>query len=290
MKKRMLIGLVMAAVLVSAWSLGASASLMQPYGEITSPEDGELVFGLTDFEAVYFDDDPGGVQWAVRYGTCAAATNTVFGNVDGYNDPYSWDGSSFHATADTSTWTPGHYCFVLNPREEADEQDVRLTRWFWVVDQYVGGGGQLIEEMVGSKRQDWFVISFGGGVGPAGASGYVGEWEVNFHNVGVDAFDKTSFHTTSIDVMNFYRYSCGIAMNFTATGVWSGNPGYKMIFRAQDAGEPGSNDNARIEIWAPGGGTRVYDTHWSGEFTDESNCVGTARTGLDHGNLQMEGW
>ena len=151
-------------------------------------------------------------------------------------------------------------------------------------DGFVSGGGQLVEE--DNKRPDWHVISFGGFAASAGASGLIGEWQVNFHNVGVDAFDKSSFHTTSIYAMNFYDGECGIALNFYATGVWNGIPGYKMIFRAQDAGEPGSLDNARIELYNPGG-TRVYDTDWPGEFTAESNCHGTHRTLLDNGNLQM---
>jgi hypothetical protein len=103
-----------------------------PYGEITSPGVDEVIFGSADFDAVYFDDDPSGVSWAVRRGTCAAATNTVFGNVDGHNDAFSWDGHLFHAIADTSTWTAGSYCFIFNPTEDGSEVDIRLTRWFWV--------------------------------------------------------------------------------------------------------------------------------------------------------------
>jgi len=157
---------------------------------------------------------------------------------------------------------------------------------YYVLQKYVSGGGQLIEETDG-KRKDWLVISFGGAVGDAGTSGLVGEWEVNFHNVNTDGMDKTKFHTTSIDVMNFFERSCGIAMNFTAIGEWQGIPGYKMTFRAQDAGEPGRQDNVRIELFDPEGNT-VYDTNWSHEFTAESDCVGTSRTPLDHGNLQMD--
>jgi hypothetical protein len=103
-----------------------------PYGEITSPGVDEVVFGSADFGAVYYDDDPGAVDWAVRFETCAAATNTVFGNVDTFSDPFTWDGHLFQATADVSAWTPGRYCFVFNPREEAGEQNARLARWFWV--------------------------------------------------------------------------------------------------------------------------------------------------------------
>jgi hypothetical protein len=105
---------------------------LQPSGVITSPGEDVLITDTANFDATYADDDPGGVQWAVRYNTCAAATNTVWGNVDGHSDPYSWNGSAFHSQVDTSTWTPGHYCFVFNPVEGTGEDDMRLTRWFWV--------------------------------------------------------------------------------------------------------------------------------------------------------------
>src|SRR5690606_1362140 len=54
--------------------------------EITAPTPGEEVSGMVDFEAFLIDDDADSVQWAVRQGTCAAGTNTVFGNVDGHSD------------------------------------------------------------------------------------------------------------------------------------------------------------------------------------------------------------
>jgi hypothetical protein len=282
MKKKALIGLALAVATVLAVGSGAAAGTL-PYGEITSPGVDEVIFGSANFGAVYYDDDPGAVDWAVRYGTCAAATNTVFGNVDGFHDTYSWDGHLFHATADTSGWTPGHYCFVFNPREEAGETNIRLTRWFYVVDGYVSGGGQLIEEQDGLKRKDWNVISFGGSAASAGASGFIGQWQINFHNVGTDEYDKATFHTTSIYDMNFYHDGC-IAMNFHATGVLNGTPGYRIIFRAQDAGEPGSLDNVRIQLFDGTG--EIYDTDPL-EFTAESDCFGTHRTMLDNGNLQM---
>jgi len=107
---------------------------LQPTGEITSPDENEVVFGSVEFAATYTDDDPGIVQWAVRKGTCAAGQGTIFGNVDGYHDSYSWDGSLFTATADTSSWDPGNYCFVFNPQEESDENDIRLKREFVLAD------------------------------------------------------------------------------------------------------------------------------------------------------------
>jgi hypothetical protein len=101
--------------------------------------------------------------------------------------------------------------------------------------------------------------------------------------VGTDEYDKATFHTTSIYDMNFYHDGC-IAMNFHATGVLNGTPGYRIIFRAQDAGEPGSLDNVRIQLFDGTG--EIYDTDPL-EFTAESACFGTHRTMLDNGNLQM---
>jgi len=259
---------------------------------ITSPDEDGIVFETLNLEATYVDEDTNEdpVSWAVREGTCAAGTNTVLGNVDGYNNPYSWNGSLFNATADVSAWTSGKYCFILNPQEDAGAEDVRLTRLFWIVhDDYVSGGGRLLEER--SLRNDWLNISFGGAVADAGTYGLIGEWQVNFHNVNNDEFDKSKFHTTSITDLNFYTGATCVAMNFTAIGEWNHIPGYKMIFRAGDSGKPGGmDDTARFEIYNPGG-TKVYDT-WDGwdpsGFNSESSCVGSARTGLDNGNIKIE--
>jgi hypothetical protein len=58
-----------------------------------------------------------------------------------------------------------------------------------------------------------------------------------------------------------------------------------MIFRAGDFGSPGKADTIRVELYDPDGNP-VFDTHYDG-FNDESSCVGTARTGLDHGNITI---
>ena len=60
-----------------------------------------------------------------------------------------------------------------------------------------------------------------------------------------------------------------------------------MIFRGGDFGSSGKKDTARVELYAPGETSPVYDTYKPGEFKNESNCVGTARTGLDKGNLTI---
>lgn len=91
---------------------------------------------------------------------------------------------------------------------------------------------------------------------------------------------------TNITDLNFFTGTTCSAMNFTAMGELNHEPGYKMIFRAGDSGEPRIYDTARVQIFNPQGGA-IYDTH-DGDFTDESDCVGTARTGLDNGNIKIE--
>lgn len=100
-----------------------------PYGAITKPGSYEVVSGNVLFEAIYFDNDYDALQWAVRQGTCAAGTNTVFGNVDGHHDAFTWDGHLFQATADTTSWANGDYCLVVNPTNDSGEPDIRLTQF-----------------------------------------------------------------------------------------------------------------------------------------------------------------
>ncbi len=107
---------------------------------ITSPLTGATVSGNVDFEAFLKDDDADDVQWAIRAGTCAAGTGTVFGNVDGHTDVASIDQSDlsnqmFSFTANTALVADGSYCFVYNPTEDIGESGIRLTREF-VVENY----------------------------------------------------------------------------------------------------------------------------------------------------------
>lgn len=121
------------------WVISPNATFNR-YAEITSPAAGESIENTLNLGAYLMDNDYDAVQWAVREGTCAAGTNTVFGNVDGFNSSYSWvyDPNTykhtFLATANTSTWIPGMYCFIFNPREDSDESDIRLTREFYLKD------------------------------------------------------------------------------------------------------------------------------------------------------------
>lgn len=119
------------------WHNTTGKADMQPVAEITSPAADADVIGTLNLTATYTDDNPAGVQWAVREGTCAAATGTKAGNVDGFNTPYTWattsTGKDFSASIDVSAWTTGDYCFVFNPGESALERDIRLTRLFDII-------------------------------------------------------------------------------------------------------------------------------------------------------------
>ena len=102
---------------------------------ITSPLTGEEVSGMVSFDATLTDKDGNdNVQWAVRKGTCAANTNTVLGNVDGFSSPFTWDHYNFHASTDTSAWIPGGYCFIFNPTESAGDTAIRETSEFVLKD------------------------------------------------------------------------------------------------------------------------------------------------------------
>jgi hypothetical protein len=134
MKKILLgTGITLLAITLLLFKTGG---VLAVFNEITSPSVGENVFGLVSFDASYTDEDANydPVLWAIRQGTCDAGIGTVFGNVDGHSDTFSWDGTTFHAEANVSGWTPGMYCFVFNPQEDAGAANIRLTRAFEVVD------------------------------------------------------------------------------------------------------------------------------------------------------------
>ncbi|MFT5849794.1 MAG: hypothetical protein ACI9H6_000613 [Patiriisocius sp.] len=128
--------------------------------EITNPAvDGTTLSGEHTFAAEYTDDDPtvDHINWAIRAGTCAAGTNTVAGNVDGFNDAWSFVGIDFTTTVDMTTWDAGEYCLVVNPSEGGGE-DLRETRSFFIEDTiayapYCGDG--VVGSLVLDGVQDW---------------------------------------------------------------------------------------------------------------------------------------
>jgi len=241
-----------------------------PYGEITSPDVDEVIFGSADFEALYYDDDPGIVQWAVRQETCTAGTNTVFGNVDGYHDSYTWDGHLFQATADTSGWMTTWYCFVFNPKEEGGEQDVRLTRHF-----YVGSLGDVTPTEDYNPVGDDHEVSVSIGVA-------VADVEVCFDIDGPNSSESGST-TTDED---------GVA-SFTYTG---NNPGTDTITayidldaNGLDEGDPTSTNTATkywLEHYVTGGGNITEGKGKSAAKITFGGNVGYDLTGDEVGQWQ----
>ncbi len=139
-----------------------------------------------------------------------------------------------------------------------------------------------------------FKISFGGWANHIGTGQLEGQLQINFHNVSDPFLKKAKFHGDVVTVINFYESddgSCNAAMNMTIEGTLDGVSGYSVIFRAGDAGAPGNAtaaepfDTARIQLFD--GGSEIYDTH-DGDFENQSHCRGTARTGLDRGNITIE--
>lgn len=91
--------------------------------------------GMVTFSAFLTDDDIDPIQWAVRKGTCAASTGTVFGNVDGKNNIATTNtddllNQTFSFVGDMTGMELDMYCFVYNPTEDSGEAGIRLTQQF----------------------------------------------------------------------------------------------------------------------------------------------------------------
>ncbi len=119
----------------SDWSDIWTVTLAMMTSAIISPTESEVVDGTVNLLAYYADQNLDGndaVQWAVRSGTCTAGTGTVFGNVDGKNTPFTWNGKDFSASIDTTTVPDGSYCLIFNPVEDSGHTNQRLTRLFTI--------------------------------------------------------------------------------------------------------------------------------------------------------------
>jgi hypothetical protein len=118
-----------------SWYTPAGSAMYLRSAEITSPTFGQNVYGTVNFGAYLNDNDVDSIQWAVRQGTCAVNTNTVFGNVDGFSDIATINtgdlsNQTFSFKGDMSTMALGMYCFIYNPVESVGESDIRLTLEF----------------------------------------------------------------------------------------------------------------------------------------------------------------
>lgn len=93
---------------------------------ITNPAtDGQILSGEYSFEAEYVDEDNDDdtMRWAIRSATaeCNGGTTFAGGNISGWNNPSAFDGASFGALVDMSSWDNGEYCFVVNPDGSGEE-------------------------------------------------------------------------------------------------------------------------------------------------------------------------
>lgn len=217
----------------------------------------------------------------------------VFGGAERDYDIPSWNGygtATFGADIVNYASSVGGYGWVLAGTDDPNP----FTTWntvevgACVVERVatLNGGGHILEEgEEGSKRKDWLDVGFAGWVSEWTDGSLQGQFQVNLHNVGNDSLDGSKFHGSDVVELNLYEgngTTCDEAANVKVTGTFNGEPGY-IIFRAGDNGSPNATDTIRIEIYDASG--KVYDTH--NEFSDESNCVGTARTSLDTGNYTI---
>jgi len=120
------------------FNMSAGSATILRHAVITSPTADSDVYGNVNFNAYLVDDDADAIQWAVRNGTCAAGTNTVFGNVDGRNDvavivQSDLSHQTFSFIGNMTSMSPGMYCFIYNPVEDSGESNIRKTVEFNVV-------------------------------------------------------------------------------------------------------------------------------------------------------------
>lgn len=111
--------------------------------EITSPGPSEIIYQAT-IELIGSDEAAADntAQWAVRKDTCAASTDTVAGNVDGFDDQSTWEDGFFTAFVDATSLASGEYCFVLNT-QLGPAAGSRLTQVFYLVDEYAKVSGTI---------------------------------------------------------------------------------------------------------------------------------------------------
>ena len=184
---------VMALVIALAMST-MSAVVADGYPAITSPTADEVVYeNLLYLSANDVDAEGNAVRWAVRYETCdAVADANRAGNVTGVDDPFTWEDGYFSAEVDITSWDAGRYCFVFNT-ELGEADGVRLTQWFFIVDEYAKVGGNVDnadylltyhgDEDLKVLRGAQLSHAFDGVVGNAGSSGTVGSITVNYRQL-----------------------------------------------------------------------------------------------------------
>ncbi len=262
----------------------------EPYGQssgaITSPEAGMYYNGTVGLAASYDDGGAPGtanVQWAVREGTCAAGTNTVLGNVDGHNNPSTWDGSSFAADFDTTAVTDGSYCFVFNPADAPGQNNVRETRQF-----YVDNTNPLVQI---HRPHDGATISetkkFKGTASDVGSGLRNDEIRLSFRPI-VDGHVESPVKTIHVPVNVDDVWKQKVDTTELHNGL------YRVVARANDntgTGYGDSNtaaDTVNVTVRnLPESKVDCKDGHWmfySDMFENQGDCVAYVNHHDDHGN------
>ncbi len=176
-----------------------------------------------------------------------------------------------------------------DPRTPADETIYEM-KTIRIPEGFLTGGGHI---STGNGRNEKRV-SWGGNVGFLADFTLVGEWNTNFHDVGVDTLDKAHFHAHEITSLQFVDdggpgpspppANANVAM-FVASGELGGAPGYQLRVCVADRGEPGKgNDTMRMQLFAPGP-VLVYDS--LSDFADEDAYAACEGHLLDGGNAQI---
>jgi hypothetical protein len=176
-----------------------------------------------------------------------------------------------------------------DPRTPEDETiyEVKTIR---VPEGFLTGGGQIDT----GKGQGVKRISWGGNVGFLADASLTGEWNTNFHNVGVDSLDGSHFHAHDITSLQFTNdggpgpspppANANVAM-FVASGALNGTSGYQLRVCIADRGEPGKgNDTIRLQLFDPSLAL-VYDS--LSDFADEDAYSACDGHKLDGGNAQI---
>ncbi|MFC1793456.1 hypothetical protein ACFL3Q_07705 [Planctomycetota bacterium] len=211
-------------------------------------------------------------------------------------------GGSYEATTDENG--VAQYCFegcYPSGQYEIDATDpwgvTMGATTVYVYEARIAGGGQILAAPLGMdnpKKKDLYKISYGMGLYIVGGENMFDSCEVTFHNV-TDSYgiDKWKFVGETLTAINYYDDNT--VANFTVSGHLENKNGENqgaasVHIPLEDYGEPGHSqfetyyDNIRIKL----SGVKTYDSTGSGDFPKESDHVGTSRTLITTGNLQVE--
>lgn len=241
--------------------------------EITSPTVGEIIFSSVSLKANLYDDDYDDlVRWAVRKGNCNSSADTVLGNVDGFDNDYTWVSNVFHAESDVSTWEPGEYCFVFNPTEGDGESDIRLTRLFNIPKEGQEAGSIEIckykdNDPYGGQKgeEDTILVGWTGGI--TGPNDYDEDWETT--ETGCVTISNLEFggpYTVTEDLSGYWEqmYPANGGNGSHSINLNDQNPDQSVYFL---------NYNGVPTTYSCDPSTRQCSLDSNGQFGSEQGCL-----------------